>query len=107
MAFREVDVTEIREVLRAWLAGLGLRRVAERAGVDRKTARRYVQAAEEAGLVRDGGEAQLSDELIGQVVQAVPGGEMLHGLAHFVGESVELGIDPLLEPGEIGIALGK
>jgi len=39
--------------------------------------------------------------------QVVPGGEMLHGLAHFVGESVELGIDPLLEPGEIGIALGK
>lgn len=71
MAFREVDVTEIREVLRAWLAGHGLRRVAEQAGVDRKTARRYVGAAEEAGLVRDGGEAQLTDELIGQVVQAV------------------------------------
>ena len=42
MAFREVAVTEIREVLRAWLAGAGLRRVAEQAGVDRKTARRYV-----------------------------------------------------------------
>ena len=45
MAFREVAVTEIREVLRAWLSGAGLRRVAEQAGVDRKTARRYVQAA--------------------------------------------------------------
>ena len=42
MAFREVAVTEIREVLRAWLSGAGLRRVAEQAGVDRKTARRYV-----------------------------------------------------------------
>ena len=40
MAFREVDVIEVREVLRAWLAGQGLRRVAQRAGVDRKTARR-------------------------------------------------------------------
>jgi hypothetical protein len=39
MAFREVAVTEIREVLRAWLAGAGLRRVAEQAGVDRKTVR--------------------------------------------------------------------
>lgn len=29
---------EIREVLRAWLAGEGLRTVAARAGVDRKTA---------------------------------------------------------------------
>jgi DNA-binding IclR family transcriptional regulator len=54
MAFREVAVTEIREVLRAWLAGGGLRKAAAQAGVDRKTARRYVQAAVEAGLARDG-----------------------------------------------------
>jgi transposase len=81
MAFREVAVTEIREVLRAWLAGAGLRRVAEQAGVDRKTARRYVEAAVTAGLDRDGGAGQLTDELVGQVAQAVrpvrPGG---HGL---------------------------
>lgn len=57
MAFREVAVTEIREVLRAWLAGAGLRQVAAQAGVDRKTARRYVQAAVDAGLARDGGAA--------------------------------------------------
>jgi transposase len=81
MAFREVAVTEIREVLRAWLAGAGLRRVAAQAGVDRKTARRYVEAAVEAGLARDGGLVQLTDELVGQVAQVVrpvrPGG---HGL---------------------------
>ena len=46
MAFREVCVNEIKEVLRAWLAGAGLRTAAERAGVDRKTARRYVEAGE-------------------------------------------------------------
>jgi transposase len=78
MAFREVAVTEIREVLRAWLSGAGLRRVAEQAGVDRKTARRYVQAAAEAGLARDGGPGQLTDGLVGQVAEAVrpvrPGG---------------------------------
>jgi transposase len=78
MAFREVAVTEIREVLRAWLSGAGLRRVAEQAGVDRKTARRYVSAAVEAGLARDGGLGQLTDELAGQVAQVVrpvrPGG---------------------------------
>jgi transposase len=71
MAFREVAVIEIREVLRAWLSGTGLRKVAAQAGVDRKTARRYVQAAEEAGLARDGGVAQLSDELLGQVAERV------------------------------------
>src|SRR5690242_21940431 len=78
MVFREVAVSEIREVLRAWLAGVGLRRVAGQAGVDRKTARRYVEAAVAAGLARDGGAGQLTDELIGQVAQAVrpvrPGG---------------------------------
>lgn len=80
MAFREVAVTEIREVLRAWLAGAGLRKVAEQSGVDRKTARRYVEAVA-AGLPRDGGIDQLSAELVGHVVQVIrparPGG---HGL---------------------------
>ncbi len=55
MVFRELAVTEIREVLRAWLSGMCLRKVAAQAGVDRKTARRYVEAALLAGLVRDGG----------------------------------------------------
>jgi hypothetical protein len=82
MAFREVAVTEIREVLRAWLSGAGLRRVAEQAGVDRKTARRYAQAPVDAGQARDGGLGQLTDELVGLVAQVVrpvrPGG---HGQA--------------------------
>jgi transposase len=71
MAFREVLVTEVREVLRAWLAGLGKRPAAARAGVNVKTAARYIRAAQEAGLSRDSGEGQLTDELIGVVVGAV------------------------------------
>jgi hypothetical protein len=71
VVFREVDVVEVREVLRGWLDGVGLRTVAARAGVDRKTARRYVQAAQEAGLTRDAGPSALDDELIGVVVGAV------------------------------------
>ena len=82
MGFREVSVVEVREVLRAWLEGQGLRRVAERAGVDRKTARRYVEAAQAAGLAREAGSDAVTDELIGLVVEAVrparPGG---HGAA--------------------------
>src|SRR6478672_10144035 len=69
--YREVSVIEIREVLRAWLTGVGLRRVAAQAGVDRKTARRYVDAAVAAGLDRECGVDQLTDELIGAVVTAV------------------------------------
>jgi len=44
------------------LEGAGLRKLAERAGVDRKTARRYVVAAEAAGLKREAGVEVLSDE---------------------------------------------
>lgn len=71
MGFREVSVVEVREVLRGWLDGAGLRKVAERAGVDRKTARRYVDAARSAGLVREAGLEGLTDELVGVVVAAV------------------------------------
>jgi transposase len=112
MAFREVAVTEIREVLRAWLSGTGLRQVAARAGVDRKTARRYVQAAVEAGLARDGGLGQLTDELVGQVAQAVrparPGG---HGRAWDQLEARQEQIAKLVKQGlsvvKIGVLLER
>jgi hypothetical protein len=50
MAYREVSVIEIKEVLRLWLAGQSLREVTRLAGLDRKTVRRYVQAAQAAGV---------------------------------------------------------
>ena len=65
MAFREVRVVEVREVLRLWLAGHGLRPISELSGLDRKTVRRYVEAGQAAGLVRAGEVAQLDDGLIG------------------------------------------
>src|SRR4051794_24684797 len=71
MAFREVRVFEVREVLRLWLAGEGFRSVERLAQVDRKTVRRYVTAAVQLGLVRDGGDDQLSDVFVGMVVEAV------------------------------------
>jgi len=72
MAFREVSVIQVKEVLRRWLRGdEGLRSIAAGAGVDRKTARRYVEAAVELGLDREGGESQLTEALIGGVCEAV------------------------------------
>ena len=67
MAFREVLVTQVREVLRAWLRGAGKRPAARRADVDVKTPARYIKAAQAAGMARGGDESQLGDELIGQV----------------------------------------
>jgi hypothetical protein len=71
MAYREVRMVEVREVLRLWLRGEGLRSVAGWVSLDRKTVRRYVEAAREAGLDGDGGEEQLSDELLADVVARV------------------------------------
>lgn len=69
--FREVRVYEIREILRLWLRGKGLRTIEVLTGTDRKTARRYVTAAVEAGLVRARGEEQLTDHLMGSVCERV------------------------------------
>jgi hypothetical protein len=81
--FKEVSVVQVREVLRRWLSGNeGLRRVADAGGVDRKTARRYVEAAESFGVKREGGEAQLTEEVLAAVVDKVrPGRPAGHGRA--------------------------
>jgi len=71
MAFREVSVIQIKEALRRWLKGEGERPIAHGIGVDRKTVRRYITAAIELGLDRNGGEGQLTDELIGLLVERV------------------------------------
>jgi hypothetical protein len=60
MAFREVVVTAIREVLRVWRAGAGLRKVTAQACVDRKITRRCVASTEEAWQACEGGVAQLA-----------------------------------------------
>lgn len=60
---------QVREALRLWLAGEGYRSIDRLGVVNRKTARRYVEAAVVAGLVRDGGADQLTDELVGSVVE--------------------------------------
>jgi hypothetical protein len=83
MAFREVRVYEIREILRLWLQGKGLRSVEGLSGVDRKTVRRYVAAATAVGLVRSGGGDQMTDELMALVCERVrptaPMGAALRG----------------------------
>ena len=71
MAFREVRVFEVQEVLRAWVRGEGLRSIERLAGIDRKTVRRYVAAAAEAGVTQGGGEDQLSDTVLARVVEVV------------------------------------
>ena len=54
MAYREVLRVEIAEVIRRWQSGISQRRISAGTGLSRATVRRYIEAAVEAGLARDG-----------------------------------------------------
>ena len=54
MAYREVSRVEIAEVVRRWQSGMSQRQIATGTGLSRATVRRYIDAAVEAGLARDG-----------------------------------------------------
>ena len=71
MAFREVRVFEIRELLRLWAAGQGVRAIERLVGLDRKTVRRYVAAAEALGLARGAADEVLSDVFVARVAALV------------------------------------
>jgi hypothetical protein len=49
MAYREMHVVLVHEVIRRWQLGEPLRAIAAETGVDRKTVRRYVAAAQQHG----------------------------------------------------------
>lgn len=81
MAYRELFVVEIKEMLRLWARGRGYRTIAKRSSVDRKTVRRYVEAAEALGLSRGMDSRPLDDDLVSEVVCAVrPGASTPPGL---------------------------
>ena len=46
MAYREVGMFEIKEVLRLWLAGTANKRIARQLRLDPKTVRRHIGVAE-------------------------------------------------------------
>jgi hypothetical protein len=67
--YREVTMIELKEVLRLWREGLPKKRLAAQLGLDPKTVRRYVRAAEDAGVRAGGG--TLSDEQLRDVLLAL------------------------------------
>jgi hypothetical protein len=104
MGFREVGVVEIREVLRLWLRGRSAREIERLARVDRRTVRSYVEAAQIAGLARDGGEAQLGDELLGAVILgARPSRPDGHGQAWRVCEEHRAFLEPRVKAGKLAL----
>src|SRR5260370_18334233 len=78
MVFREVDVVEVKEMLRLWVRGHGYKSIARLTQIDRTTVRRYIEAAAHAGPRQADGDAQITDGLVGEEINAVrpapPGG---------------------------------
>ena len=68
MSFRELTMIDVKEVLRRWQAGQSARQMSREGVVGRRTATRYIDAAEAVGLTR---EAELSDEVICAVANRV------------------------------------
>lgn len=76
--YREVTMIEFREVFRLWQKQVPKKRIAARLGLDPKTVRRYLWAAEAAGLRAQ--QQTLSDEQLRDVLLALqPGGGRPHG----------------------------
>ena len=61
-------MNEVKEVLRLWLESQGKRWIGRRVGLDPKTVRGYIEAAERAGLTVEQGVAGLTDERFAAVM---------------------------------------
>jgi transposase len=68
MGFRELTMTDVREVLRRWQSGQSAREIARNGVADRKTAGRYIEAALGCGLTSD---SELTDGVVAEVAQRV------------------------------------
>ncbi len=68
MAYRELSMIDVKEVLRRWQAEQSERRIARETGLDRKTVGRYIRWAVELELPRD---RQLDDDEVHAVADCV------------------------------------
>ena len=64
MAYRELGMVEVREIVRRWLVGDGVRAIARGTGMDRKTIAEYVRAAGAVGVQRGGSPPTVNSQLI-------------------------------------------
>jgi hypothetical protein len=85
MAFREVTVIETKGVLRLRRSGVAKKRIAAQLGVDVKTVRGYLKAAEKLGLVSDPRPTRFSQDLpsgtLCRLVGMSGGPDLHHGMS--------------------------
>lgn len=92
MSYRELSMVEVKEILRLWANGRGVRQIARATGVSRNSVRRYIQAAQDgrAPLVAETTERcrgrlpshVLDDDLVERVAASIqPGAPRAVGAA--------------------------
>jgi len=74
MAYREVTMIDVKEVLRQWLSGRFLKEMARWIDLDRNTVRRYIQVAQSCGLCPEDGVETLTEEKVAEVISALGSG---------------------------------
>ncbi|MBE0556244.1 MAG: transposase family protein, partial [Proteobacteria bacterium] len=74
MAYREVTMIEVKEVLRQWLSGFSRKTMARWVGLDRNTIRRYLLVAQQCGLHAADGVDALTDEKLSEILAALGAG---------------------------------
>lgn len=62
MAYREVMMIEVKEVLRQWLSGRAIKAIARFVGLDRNTVKHYIRVGKACGMNEGDGVASLTDE---------------------------------------------
>jgi len=98
MAYPEVGMLEVRDVLRLWLTGQAKKAIARQLGLDAKTVRSYVAAALAAGLVASANE--VTDELYAKTLAALrASGGRPRGEAWAICEEQRAEIEKLLVQG--------
>jgi transposase len=81
MAFREVTMLEVIEVVRMWLSHRSKKEIARQLSLDVKTVRRYVRTAAECGLEQVEGPAALTEEFTASLMEKLaPGGGRSRGV---------------------------
>ena len=71
VAYREVGMFEVKEVLRLRIGGAAKKQIARQVGLDPKTVRRYLEVAQANGLEVGPGPPGLTDERLSAVLVAL------------------------------------
>src|SRR5215468_7051960 len=66
--YRELTMTDVREVLRRWQAAQSNKAIARGTRIDRKTVRRYIEMAQKLGVTQ---QAELTDAVVHEIAQSV------------------------------------